>query len=117
MKLRIKGDALRLRLTKSEVARLSDVGSVCEAIHFGERSLEYEIRSVPVLEGPAADLDGMRIVVNVPKTLVDEWANSDAVSIESDGEPRLLIEKDFACLSDRKNEDDADSFPNPAGNC
>jgi hypothetical protein len=117
MKLRIKGEALRLRLTQSEVARLTDVGSVCEAIHFGESSLEYEVRSVDVLEGPAADFDGLRIVVKVPRTLIDEWANSDSVSIESEGEPRILIEKDFACLTKRKNEDDADAFPNPDGNC
>ncbi len=117
MKLRIKGDALRLRLTQGEVAQLANLGSVREAIHFGARTLEYEVRSVAVLEGPAADLDGTRIIVSVPKMLVDEWANSDAVSIESEGAPRLLIEKDFACLTERKHEDDTDAFPNPNANC
>lgn len=30
---------------------------------------------------------------------------------------RVLIEKDFACLTERVDEDELDNFPNPNVNC
>lgn len=117
MKLRIKGNSLRLRLTQGEVAELAAEGSVRETVSFGDRSLGYEIRSVRDAADVSGDLDGLSIVVSVPEQTLNDWAKSDAVSIEHDGTPSVLIEKDFACLSERKNEDDADAFPNPRGKC
>jgi hypothetical protein len=30
---------------------------------------------------------------------------------------QILVEKDFACLTPRKGEDDGDAFPNPNETC
>ena len=117
MKLRIKGNSVRLRLTQSEVAQLAAEGSVRETVSFGDRSLGYEIRSVRGAADVSADIEGISIVISVPEQAINEWARTDAISIEQDGTPSVLIEKDFACLSERKNEDDADAFPNPRGKC
>lgn len=117
MKLRIKGNSIRLRMTQSEVARLAAEGSVREAVEFGDKTFGYEIRSLDRVNTVNADLSGNSIVVSVPAAQVSEWADTDAVSIEHEGIPSVLIEKDFACLSERKNEDDSDAFPNPRDEC
>lgn len=117
MKLRIKGNSVRLRLTQSEVAKLSADGVVSETVSFGDRALGYEIRTDGDAADVSVDLEGFSIVVFVPEMALNDWAKSDAVSIEHHGTPSVLIEKDFACLSERKNEDDADAFPNPRGKC
>ena len=33
--------------------------------------------------------------------------------VESDGEPKILIEKDWSCLKPREGEDDSDAYPHP----
>ena len=48
-----------------------------------------------------------------------QWADSEQVSIEAvqtidDGsELKILVEKDFACLTPREGEDESDLFPHP----
>ena len=121
MKLRVRGDSLRLRLTRSEVTALAHDGLVEESVAFGPgRRLVYAIRSVPEGAPPvAATLDGTRIEVALPAPDVRRWAESELVGLEGvqdAGEGRslrILVEKDFACLKPRPNEDDADAFPNP----
>jgi hypothetical protein len=117
MKLRIKGNSIRLRLTQSEVDTLAIAGFVRESVSFGEETFGYEIRSDVDGDAVTADLVGTTIVVWVPAGRVQDWAASDSVSIEQEGIPYLLIEKDFACLSDRPGEDDSDAFPNPRQKC
>ena len=46
MKLRVKGNSIRLRLTQSEVKRMQTENKVCESIDFGDDAvLYYELRS------------------------------------------------------------------------
>lgn len=117
MKLRIRGDSLRLRLTRSEVQQLRETGSVVETIHFGATKLEYELCSADV-QVPVARFDGNRIQVSLPRAQANAWADGDQVSITAaqaleHGSLALLIEKDFRCLAPRVGEDDGDAFPNP----
>lgn len=108
---------MRLRLTQSEVGTLAADGIIRESVSFGDKTFGYEIRSVPDGAALAADLDGTSIVVFVPSDRIGDWAASDSVAIEQEGSPYILIEKDFACLSERKSEDDSDAFPNPRQKC
>lgn len=124
MKLRIRGDSLRLRLTQGEVHSLAENGSVHETTSFGASRLVYAIRLVdlPAERTLAARLsttpDESRIEVHVGVETGRAWARSDAVGIEGvDGPLRLLVEKDYACLKERPHEDDGDAFPNPAKTC
>ena len=124
MKLRIRGDSLRLRLSQAELTRLRETGEVCDRIGFGERSLDYALVSNDI-DAPRARFDGDRIEVAVPTAVVRTWTESDQVGIEAEqvlptGTLRLLIEKDFKCLAPRPGEDDSDAFPNPdagTGSC
>jgi hypothetical protein len=57
--------------------------------------------------------------VRLPATTIDEWVNSNQVSIratqrlDNGGTLQLLVEKDFACLEPRPGEDESDMFPHP----
>ena len=117
VKLRIRGDSLRLRLTRGEVDQLRETGEVSETVHFGARDLAYALVRGPV-DAPTARFDADRIEIVLPAATADAWASSEQVGIEAEqalasGSLRLLIEKDFQCLAPRGGEDDSDAFPNP----
>src|SRR5687768_2794560 len=119
MKLRIRGDTIRLRLTQAEVAALAANGVVEETTSFGPgTSFGYAV----VARGTslAASLSGSRIEVALPVEAARAWATNEEVGIEGEQAAegarrlRILVEKDFACLKPRVGEDDTDAFPNPS---
>lgn len=126
MKLRMKNNSVRLRLTQSEVDRFDETGKVEEAIEFGGESREqfvYALESRAETEEIKAKFENNRITVFVPRQIADQWTQTEKVGLENvqtigDGKTlRLLIEKDYACLAPRTGEDDRDAFPHPsAGN-
>jgi hypothetical protein len=125
VKLRILDDSIRLRLSQSDVRQVEETGLVEGRTHFpGGAVFTYALQ---VLDpGPAAAAySADRLVVSLPQTEIVQWANDDAaVSIQSeielpDGDSlRLLVEKDFQCLTERPDEDQSDLFTNPqTGEC
>lgn len=119
MKLRIRGNSIRLRLSQGEVARLAEVGRVDDAIVFGPaQQLAYSLVAGDV-SAPRAVLEGSAIVVTLGREHARAWASSDEIGIEAAHDLgngatlSILIEKDFACLVPREGEDDGDAFPNP----
>ena len=105
---------------RSEVDALRQDGLVSSNIEFpGSRKFKYEIESSPASVNPEAFLSDNVLTVRLPETTVLAWAASEQVSI--DGEQLLddgqrlsvLVEKDFACLVPRDDEDDAEMFENP----
>lgn len=127
MKLRIRGNSLRLRLTQAEVARIKDGARIEEAIAFGpepHQQLIYALESSTNAACVEADYRDGRITVRVPQSMAREWAcNSEQIGISGEqfrqrdglsGDTlKLLIEKDFACLTEHRGADDADTFPHP----
>lgn len=123
MKIRIKDNSLRLRLTQSEVRDFETERKVSCAINFpaGDK-LVYTL-----IWGAGsrfeAVFNGKEITVTAPYDTGMAWLAPDHVGMEEhvalpDGSTlRLLIEKDFACLSERKDEDESDMFPNPNPHC
>ena len=121
MKLRISGNSLRYRVSRSELARFLDEGRIAEEICFGtadEARLSYALErssSVKLIEVRYA---GHEVSVVVPDPVARSWATTEQVGIEGEvdlgdrGVLDVLIEKDFACL-DRDAEANADMFPNP----
>ncbi|MBT8137149.1 MAG: hypothetical protein KJO54_09080 [Gammaproteobacteria bacterium] len=113
MKLRIKANSLRLRLTQGEVAHLAQHGSVVEQMNMAGAVLEYAVHSADV-QSITADLDSDSLVVTLPAAMVQSWADSAEVSLQDQHGPlKILVEKDFACLVPRDGEDDADAYPHP----
>ena len=116
MKLRIRGNSIRLRLTRGEVERVAAGETIEETVDLAPAKLVYSM-----LLGDTAKIEtsfaGGRLSVLVPAADAKEWAASDTVGIESaDGPVSILIEKDFACVKPRAGEDESDMFehPNPA---
>jgi hypothetical protein len=119
MKLRIKGDSLRLRVGPSELERLIKVGRIEETIHFG---LEEDARLTYALEVGGEDPiavrhEGTRVAVILPAAEVREWARSEEEGVYgevaiSGGQLEIAVEKDWACL-DKSDGDNADTYPNP----
>ncbi|MEM8816492.1 MAG: hypothetical protein AAFX56_11395 [Pseudomonadota bacterium] len=120
MKLRIRDNSIRLRLTRQEVDSLNRQGLVSASTAFpGGRRLHYEIESSPASVTPAAYFSENRLTVRLPETTVLAWASTEQVSMSGeqrldDGELlTLLVEKDFRCLAPRDSEDESDMYPNP----
>ena len=120
MKLRIRGNSIRLRLSQADLELLLATGAVEERVTFpAGQSLRYRLESGA--ESAAADLLDRGIVIRFPVEAIERWAQPEEVSLEAeqplrDGERlKLLVEKDFRCLNSREGEDDADLFPNPGG--
>jgi hypothetical protein len=120
LKLRIQDNSIRLRLTRSEVEAMQREGQVSAVTAFpGGARLEYALEASQEADSAAARFLEGRLVVTLPGSTVQQWAASDEVSI-SGTEPldggealRILVEKDFQCLTPREGEDDSDMFPHP----
>ncbi len=121
MKLRIRGDSLRLRLKRGEVDQIAMGKSVSEQTHFPGSVLTYRLDVSDGIE-ISASFDRGSLVISLPKSRVSDWAGSDEVSLFAEqkltgaGSLSLLIEKDFSCLEPghhRDCEDDEDTFPHP----
>lgn len=119
MKLRIQGNSLRLRLTRSEVAILGGQGEVSEDIRFRSGgTLTYCLQKRTDAEAVEADLATGFMAISVPAAAVERWVNSDEVGIYGqDGDLRIAVEKDFRCLTRAADEQEADAYPHPAEQC
>lgn len=120
MKLRLLDDSIRLRLSQADVTRADQDGVVEGRTRFPDGSaFTFVLESQPQGEATAAYAAG-RMVVRLPAGEISRWANDDtSVSLEREVELpggdrlKLLVEKDFQCLTARPDEDQSDLFVNP----
>ncbi|AYL95062.1 DUF7009 family protein [Mucilaginibacter celer] len=116
MKIRIKGNSIRYRLTKTDVANFDRDGYLEETTSFGAQVFKYALQRSANTE-LAAGFNNNCITIYMPIDMAYEWTNTDRVGFESTGNQLyLLIEKDFVCL-DNVTEDQSDNYPHPAGVC
>ncbi len=119
MKIRIKDNSIRLRLTQSEVAKYEATGSVEALIQFGIGNVLHYNLLKSDHQHVSATFNNNTIEVSIPHQLAHQWASTDEVGIEylmpidTDNHLRILVEKDFKCLTVRTNEDETDAFPHP----
>jgi uncharacterized protein DUF7009 len=120
VKLRLRGDTIRLRLTRSEVESIGAGRRVSETLHLPDGS---EFRYTLV----AAGANGVQmqresalveIVIEIVASQAHSWATSEQVGYSGEtplqiGDVSLLIEKDFTCITPRIGEEESDTFPNP----
>lgn len=116
MKIRIKDNTVRFRLTQSEVAKLGEDGIISSFTEFVDRPFIYAIERTEEAELSAAFIEN-RMVLKMPETMINEWISTDRVGFEGQtGKIKLLIEKDFVCI-DNTLEDQSDNYPNPNLKC
>jgi hypothetical protein len=119
MKLRIKDNSIRIRLTQGETMAVSRGESVTKKTVFSPvTSLSYSL--VPWhLDVFNAEFSENEITLNVPISKVENWIDSEEIGFEftqkngEEGGLFLVLEKDFACLKPRTGEDESDHFPHP----
>jgi hypothetical protein len=116
MKIRIKGDSLRYRLTRPDVAKLEAEGRLEEQTAFAGKTFVYAIETAND-DNLTADFVGNKIVLYMPKAMIEELCNTGKVGFDNRSGPvSLLVEKDFACI-DNTEEDQSDNYPNPSLSC
>lgn len=119
MKLRIKGNAVRLRLTRGEVRALSESGQVEERTAFpGGTVLLYRVRVDNKTQEISITYENNLIEARVPAQLAAQWCTTEQVTLSATaalaaGTLEVVLEKDFACLTPRAGEDESDHFPHP----
>jgi hypothetical protein len=122
MKIRIKGNSLRYRLTKSEISTLAQQGIMKEQTKFPGSTLTYAIKATTDPE-LSATFEQETITLSVPNHMLQQWADTNQVGLEQHmllqggGSLLLLIEKDFKCIDADAGEDQSDFFENPHLTC
>ncbi len=120
MKLRVRDNSIRLRLTQTEVELARSDGLVRGTVPLaGNSNFEYVLESSPATVKPEAHISNNVLTVRIPEAEILSWSDSDEVSISAtqllDGgnELSILVEKDFACLAPREGEDESDMYAHP----
>jgi hypothetical protein len=113
VKLRIRGNSIRLRLSRGEVDALRTTSAVEEKVALSPTPLVYRIERSVAAQHTSVRFDGARLVVEVPDAVARDFYETDRVGFEdTHGEMRILVEKDWQCLAPR-DEDESDAFPHP----
>jgi len=103
---------LRYRLTRSDVDKFLAEGYIEETTDFGVQTLEYALQQNQ-FNNLSAIFEDNKITLFMPKTMAQEWWQTDRVGFECrENGLHLLVEKDFKCLDDVA-EDQSDNYPNP----
>ena len=118
MKLRIKGASLRLRLTQGEVRALAAGGQVEEHVPFANGQLTYRLSRDAGATSLQASFSGGVLAVRIPEAQALHWCAGEEVTLAGTQPAgadtlRITVEKDFACLAPRSDEDESDNFPHP----
>ena len=121
MKLRIRGNSIRLRLLKGEVDALGRQEQVVETTRLGPgkaNKLTYTLATHTEEATILTNWANGTLLVTVRHDLATELAQTSKVSLSEkiafeDEVLKVLIEKDFKCLTARPGEDESDNFQNP----
>ncbi len=119
MKLRLRGNSLRLRVNRREVEGLVTGAALKEQVHFpGDACISYVLESSKESQPQACFEQGV-IRILAPATLIQNWATGDSVGIYFDlpangASLAVAIEKDLECVDSAPEERDPDAFPRTA---
>ncbi|HVI46933.1 MAG TPA: hypothetical protein VM802_18785 [Chitinophaga sp.] len=117
MKIRLRGNSIRYRLDKNDVELLETAGKAESSTHIGAGVLHFCVRGKDI-DNPAIKMEHDGVHLLVPNTILIKWYTPQEVGFEftfpnTDGtELKVLVEKDFQCLTQR-DEDDSQAFDNP----
>ena len=120
MKIRIQGNCLRFRLTRTEVARFAEDGRYESVIEFPTGRLRYAVEAARSLGQPEAAYESDLVLVRLPEGKVHDWAEGDEVALAGSQDLpsgmrlEIIVEKDFQCLHKGDEAKDPDAYPNPA---
>ena len=120
MKLRIHDNSIRLRLTRSEVARFTEAGRIEATLQFGPgaaQRMTYGLEISPGIAGLRASGSAEHLIIRVAPEIAKEWTTTDRVAISGEQSANgatavsILVEKEFRRLHGAKYNPDL--YPNP----
>jgi hypothetical protein len=123
MKIRIKDNSIRMRLTRPEVQRFGKEKYVEGRTEFGNVIFIYAMRCDSAVEEISAYLFGNKITMHIPGAIAEAFVNTDAVGFQHEQvfdngkKLSLLFEKDFKCIDGEVLEDQSDNYDNPSAIC
>ena len=118
MKLRLKGNTVRFRLSKTDISIFSENRYIQETTDFGSRIFSYGIKITESCDKIKAEYLNDGIIISIPPGISKQWTETNQVGLSEEitmvnGKKLfILIEKDFQCLDDTI-EDQSDNFENP----
>ncbi len=121
MKIRIKDNSIRFRLSATDLKMLKKKGKVVCKCTFGTSQIfKYSVVSKKKgnSEFLCVDLKKNHIKIELAASDVKDWIKSDLEGFDAEMDNGtkdglyVLIEKDWQCLKPR-DEDESDLFPNP----
>lgn len=122
MKIRIKGNSVRYRITQSELKAFATHGMIEESTCFGPSTMHYKLLTKESNDGLSATFENNTVTMFMPKADADVWTSTERITYDNKMDigasetMYLLLEKDFVCL-DHTHEDQSDMFPNPNKHC
>jgi hypothetical protein len=118
MKLRVHGNAVRLRLNQAEVGQFSKTGWLEEVVEFAPGvSFSFALESLSSVPAPRAVYQNNSLRIQLPAAKASHWITTDEVGIQAEQAVTngkhlsILIEKDFQCV--HSPQPDPDAYPNP----
>ncbi len=122
MKIRIKGNSIRVRLSRTEVNNFGALGYLEEHTEFGPTTLTYALECSNDIDALGAAYEDNKITMYVPLAMLSEWVATEtvgyngAVELGEGKKLSLLLEKDYQCI-DNSSEDQSDNYINPNKVC
>lgn len=115
MKIRIKDNSIRFRLTQGDVKEFKETGKVQATTAFLNNTFYYTLEKT-TLPNLQATFQDNNIQINIPINIADNWTNTDNIGftenilIKDNLYLKILVEKDLKCLEPRVGEDESDNY-------
>ena len=121
MKLRFRGNTLRLRVNRREVDALASGDLVQEDVFFPNQARFTYIFEPSRNAVPLASFESNTLRVAAPLLQVRNWAHTELIGLyynfETEGTVlKVAIEKDLECTDSTAEDNDPDAFPRTKGN-
>jgi hypothetical protein len=115
MKLRMRHNSVRLRLTRGEVDQLVEAGIVEETVEFRPQPLVYILHASEDCRQMEARFNDGWMTISVPDAQAKKWAGTEQVGMQAThAGVAILVEKDWECRH-AESEENEDAFPHPEG--
>lgn len=116
MKLRFARNSVRIRIRKTAMQQLEELGKVNEIVFFPNgQKLTYGLEISDNEQELSAYFQDSALTLRIPESIAESWINSGEISLTREqtlpsGETlSLLIEKDFPCRH-KSPEENTDTF-------
>ena len=103
MKLRLRKNSIRLRLSPNDISRLSESGTVSEKIQFNQtQTLKYTVKISHETNDISVDFADAEIVAAIPFDTARNWTDTELIGLEHEQKIddklmlKITIEKDFS---------------------